>query len=169
MPYTHYKFPVDPHLKEQWIRAVSRRDSFQQTRWTPNENSVVCSAHFVDGAPTDSNPYPTLNLGYSMYNRPAKPRTGMRKTKNIIQKEPVTMVTTAVIADTSKSCEDWLTVSDDTDRYYICEANHTTVDGEPASATANDGKKVQILEEKLAACKRELFGKTLLLKSKTKN
>ena len=32
--------------------------------WTPKKQSRVCSIHFVDGQPTQSNPYPVLNLGY---------------------------------------------------------------------------------------------------------
>jgi len=39
-----------------------------KTPWQPNDESVVCSKHFVDNMPTESHPNPTLELGYALYN-----------------------------------------------------------------------------------------------------
>ncbi|WAR10178.1 THAP9-like protein, partial [Mya arenaria] len=38
-----FKFPKGSHKRRSWIKAMNRRD------WVPNENSFVCSAHFVSG------------------------------------------------------------------------------------------------------------------------
>nr|XP_037274932.1 oocyte zinc finger protein XlCOF22-like isoform X1 [Rhipicephalus microplus] len=38
-------------------------DNLQRANFDPNTASRVCSVHFVDGRPTEENPYPTLHLG----------------------------------------------------------------------------------------------------------
>ena len=43
---------------------VNRKDSTGKN-WVPRPHSRVCSKHFVDGSPTTTNPYPTLELGYN--------------------------------------------------------------------------------------------------------
>ena len=46
------------------------RTTKRKTAWTPNDSGdMVCSEHFVDGAPSLKNPNPTLKLGYE---KPAK-------------------------------------------------------------------------------------------------
>ena len=41
-----------------------RRTTKQKSAWTPGDSDMVCSEHFVDGMPTDDDPYPSLRLGY---------------------------------------------------------------------------------------------------------
>ena len=36
----------------------------RKSAWTPGDSDMVCSEHFVNGMPTDENPYPSLRLGY---------------------------------------------------------------------------------------------------------
>ena len=40
-PIHFYCFPDDPARSARWILAVNRKE------WTPNENSGICSEHFV--------------------------------------------------------------------------------------------------------------------------
>lgn len=66
LPFAHYLFPTEPNLRNKWIELVKRqKSSADTTKWIPSSSSVICSAHFKDGKPTDANPMPTLNLGYA--------------------------------------------------------------------------------------------------------
>ena len=38
-----FRFPKDLRKRKAWINAVNR------AHWLPNENSRICSTHFVDG------------------------------------------------------------------------------------------------------------------------
>lgn len=77
-------------------RQISETD---KTLWKPNSRSVVCSIHFKDGRPTDSNPLPTMHLGYSdtqlSESTTAKPRTPKQryvvdaKPQNITESAPM--------------------------------------------------------------------------------
>eukprot|EP00117_Sycon_ciliatum_P002170 scpid40809/ scgid7514/ THAP domain-containing protein 4 len=42
-----YRFPADPVKRKKWTVAV-RRD-----KWSPNQNTWLCSAHFVGGKKSD--------------------------------------------------------------------------------------------------------------------
>lgn len=67
LPYTLYRFPLDTDLRNKWIKVVNRQKSeTDRTLWQPTDHSVICSAHFMDGQPTDVYPIPTLNLGYNV-------------------------------------------------------------------------------------------------------
>jgi len=53
---------------ERWLKSIRRVD------FTPTENSVICSRHFIDSKPTSANPVPSL-FAYNDYGmRGAKPR-----------------------------------------------------------------------------------------------
>ena len=65
-PFKLIPFPTerrDPVARRVWINTVNRKSGGKN--WIPNENSRLCSTHFVDGEPTPRNPYPTLNIGYT--------------------------------------------------------------------------------------------------------
>ena len=53
-----FRFPKDAKKRKGWVTAVNR------TNWAPNEESRICSAHFVEGwhsdDPNDVNYRPTL-------------------------------------------------------------------------------------------------------------
>ena len=53
-----FRFPKDLRKRKAWVNAVNR------AHWLPNENSRICSTHFVDGwhsdDPDDVNYRPTL-------------------------------------------------------------------------------------------------------------
>lgn len=53
-----HRFPADPEHRRLWISNVNRKN------FLPTESSRVCSAHFVSGERTDTNPTPMRNLGY---------------------------------------------------------------------------------------------------------
>lgn len=42
-----YRFPTDPARKSLWITKINRKN------WAPNDNSRVCSAHFIKGVKSD--------------------------------------------------------------------------------------------------------------------
>ena len=51
-----HKIPVNEERWKAWIHAVSKgREAFD-----PPKNFKVCSNHFIDGKPTQTNPDPTL-------------------------------------------------------------------------------------------------------------
>ena len=58
--------PKDPLNREKCIRLINRSEHTKSSKlWSPKKGSRVCSLHFVDGMPTEENPYPTKNLGYN--------------------------------------------------------------------------------------------------------
>jgi len=63
--YKHYKFPRDEEARLIWAKLVNRKLSeTDNSLWMPTVHSVMCSIHFIDSKPTNSNPWPTLHLGY---------------------------------------------------------------------------------------------------------
>ncbi|KAJ8251695.1 hypothetical protein GJAV_G00224110 [Gymnothorax javanicus] len=65
-PFRLFPFPTqkqDPERRQRWIQAFKRPDPWKPKRLLPPRRCHrVCSAHFVDGAPSEANPNPTLNL-----------------------------------------------------------------------------------------------------------
>jgi hypothetical protein len=58
--------------RKAWTKLVNRQCSAKSKQiWTPDANSVVCSDHFIDGRPTICNPFPTLKLGYKLFDKPS--------------------------------------------------------------------------------------------------
>ncbi|ESO88160.1 hypothetical protein LOTGIDRAFT_165901 [Lottia gigantea] len=53
-----FRFPKNKRQRNAWIKAVNRKD------WLPNNNTWICSEHFLDGwhgyEPTDGNYSPTI-------------------------------------------------------------------------------------------------------------
>ena len=68
-PYVLYSFPKDPVKKNIWIARVNRKG------FTPNQESKICSRHFVGEEVNETNFYPTECLGY----KPHRRLTGGRK------------------------------------------------------------------------------------------
>ncbi|XP_062591744.1 uncharacterized protein LOC134253245 [Saccostrea cucullata] len=66
----------NPKLRRQWINAV-RRKNFKPSN--TDHWHAVCSRHFVDGRPTDTNPIPTL-FEYNNYMHDQAQGQGKRKT-----------------------------------------------------------------------------------------
>lgn len=56
IPFKFYTMPTDEHIKLEWIKAISRK--------ILPKTVYVCSKHFLDGMPTQRNPFPKLKLGY---------------------------------------------------------------------------------------------------------
>ena len=66
-PYELHNFPTrikKPVDKQNWIHLLNHVSSSNRL-WSRKKSSRVCSIHFIDGVPTDENPYPTENLGYN--------------------------------------------------------------------------------------------------------
>ena len=59
----------DPVARRKWIQILNRHPIPPQKRWEPAQGDRVCSEHFVDGAPTKVNPFPTQKLGYESKNK----------------------------------------------------------------------------------------------------
>ena len=51
----------------EWIKALNRKELPKKV--------FVCSEHFIDGKPTDRNPYPKLKLGYEIKATPGRRKT----------------------------------------------------------------------------------------------
>ncbi|CAG2201965.1 unnamed protein product [Mytilus edulis] len=65
-PFLLIPFPTerkDPAGRKKWTAIVNRKQG--NNNWQPNSESRICSKHFVDGEPTPSNPFPTIDLGYT--------------------------------------------------------------------------------------------------------
>ena len=68
-PFILITFPTetkDSYARGIWVRNVNRQDSSSSTGiWKPNNDSRICSIHFISGEPTPAHPYPTLNMGHT--------------------------------------------------------------------------------------------------------
>ena len=100
-PYQMLAFPKVESVKLEWEKLVNRTENMTRTvkyhshvvvhkrgeRWAASPYDRICSKHFVDGRPTPENPYPTVDMGYTI--TPIKPK---RKTptprKFIATKKP---------------------------------------------------------------------------------
>ncbi|KAH7953898.1 hypothetical protein HPB49_013813 [Dermacentor silvarum] len=59
-PFSMHSFPQgerNKSIRQCWIQNLQRKN------FDPGTTFRVCSIHFVDGRPTEDNPYPTLHLG----------------------------------------------------------------------------------------------------------
>ena len=69
-PFLLFPFPSekkDPDSMKTWTKLVNRMSTSKRGKiWEPNCDSRICSQHFLEEEPTTSNPYPSLNLGYSL-------------------------------------------------------------------------------------------------------
>ena len=82
-PFSLHRFPS----------AMMRRTTSKNTAWMPGSSDLVCSRHFVDGAPTLNNPDPSLELGYE---KPVKKvrralircHKETKKTEKMVEEEP---------------------------------------------------------------------------------
>ena len=75
-PFVLFTFPTkmrDSERRQKWIKAINRK-SEDNKNWQPNDNSRVCSNHFVNGRPTEQNPDPSINLGYTPVTKHKKTR-----------------------------------------------------------------------------------------------
>ncbi|CAC5379540.1 unnamed protein product [Mytilus coruscus] len=69
-PFKLFPFPTkDLEDRKLWIKVINRQQKKGKI-WEPNYDSRVCSEHFLDGHPSEANPYPTLKLGYDPIKRP---------------------------------------------------------------------------------------------------
>ena len=73
-PYTHIQFPKDQLTLREWCVLINRKRK-DGTLWFPAKSDRICSAHFVDGQPTQENPKPSLLMGHE----PAKQKLAHRK------------------------------------------------------------------------------------------
>ncbi|KAJ8251693.1 hypothetical protein GJAV_G00224090 [Gymnothorax javanicus] len=65
-PFRLFPFPTqkqNPEWRQKWIQAFKRPDPRNPKKLLPPRPCHrVCSTHFLDGAPSEANPNPTLNL-----------------------------------------------------------------------------------------------------------
>lgn len=76
-PFKLFPFPSevkDPEGRKQWIANVNRIDTQTGQIWQPTSDSRIRSLHFLDGIPTQMNPYPTLHMGYVSSRFTKRPR-----------------------------------------------------------------------------------------------
>ncbi len=70
-PFCLHSFPSEMrfgHIRAEWVRKINCTTK-KKGAWIPGSSDMVCSLHFISGAPTAENPVQTLNLGYE---KPAK-------------------------------------------------------------------------------------------------
>ena len=68
-----FLFPTkkkNPTARDSWRKIVNRNVDLKGCKlWEPSKDSRVWSKHFIDGEPSNENPYPTRNLGYDATKR----------------------------------------------------------------------------------------------------
>ncbi|CAC5380854.1 unnamed protein product [Mytilus coruscus] len=79
--------PANETKRLQWIKALNRK--------TLPKHVFVCSDHFLDGAPTEQNPFPKLNLGYESQRTPGRRKLSRqepesRKRKRLLEESSST-------------------------------------------------------------------------------
>ncbi|XP_038059042.1 uncharacterized protein LOC119730296 [Patiria miniata] len=66
-PFRFHYFPANLTVREEWVERVDRYETggsgITPRRWQPRIDSVLCSEHFVNGAPSKEYPIPWLKLG----------------------------------------------------------------------------------------------------------
>lgn len=73
-----------PKARNQWIKKVSRKHPKTGKNWQPSADDSVFSNHFVHGKPTDTDPIPSIDLGYN------QPGMLAKNTKRAVPKERTT-------------------------------------------------------------------------------
>ncbi|XP_065665774.1 uncharacterized protein LOC136087229 [Hydra vulgaris] len=84
-PFRLYPFPTSKKnhgKRDSWKKLLNRIDKDSNKLFSPSKDSRICSLHFVDGMPTDCNPYPTLKMGCDTKRRALilSPPSKIRKT-----------------------------------------------------------------------------------------
>lgn len=89
---TFHPFPTqkkDPKGRKVWLKLIKRKN------YDPPKHHRLCSKHFVDGKPTNENPYPTL-FSYNNFKEPINSRsTGSIEKRNSGNSEKPSNVTRA--------------------------------------------------------------------------
>ena len=67
IPYRLHVMPSKESIRLEWIKALNRKELPKKV--------FVCSEHFIDGKPTDRNPYPKLKLGNEIKATPGRRKT----------------------------------------------------------------------------------------------
>lgn len=86
-PFELFTFPrenKDSYSRSVWTKNVYRVNT-DGSNWQPNENTRICSHHFVDGFPSVTNPFPTLSMGHD-YSITTKSRPPPKERLNISSK-----------------------------------------------------------------------------------
>ena len=103
-PFRFHYFPKsDLAVREEWVRRVGRQEADGKKRWEPRKDSVLCSEHFVNGAPSAEYPIPWFKLGRDF----GTPRPARR----VLFRTPPEWTIPA--AEVGLGCE--LTIGDDND------------------------------------------------------
>lgn len=70
--------PSDNAKKLEWIKAINRE--------TLPKRVFVCSEHFLDGVPTDRNPYPKVKMVYETKQNTRSTKTAKQNTDFNVKK-----------------------------------------------------------------------------------
>ena len=106
-PFRLFCFPgpiISPEKRESWIRSLNRETKCRKP-WKPCSSDRICSDHFVDGIPTESNPDPTLKLGFEALPRPM-PRRALLKVPIEKKQHSVDQSATALSSTTVLAAEE---------------------------------------------------------------
>ena len=127
-----------------------------------NNDSVVYSVHFVDKMPTDSNPLPTLNLGYQLCRQPVTGRQ-LNKLENKRATETVSLMPSE--SSCGQHAEDWL-VSEESRQ----PPHYSFGDAPSFAETSNSQVRVRPsgVAVQLAQLKAQHFKQTMTLRTKTR-
>lgn len=127
-PFVLFPFPSENNMDKRniWVANVGRVETVDRVlkspggpihrkkndRWQPSSYDRICSDHFVDGKPTDLNPYPVLKMGHnssSLKRKVRKPPTQRQfplpKRKKDITLTPSQNVCDSNMEDNTKSQE----------------------------------------------------------------
>ncbi|XP_062576281.1 uncharacterized protein LOC134238184 [Saccostrea cucullata] len=139
-PFQLFPFPTelrDPHARSVWRKNINRTSTDGKNIWSPNDNSRVCSKHFVDGAPSLLHPYPTINLGHmsSIVSKGRLPPTKRELSKETPKKRKI-----------SESQDDPV---------YVCKLDHDYAN--PCITCIEKSKEISALKSKINELQIELI------------
>eukprot|EP00794_Sanderia_malayensis_P002219 gene2219-2526_t len=131
-PFRLHSFPSEMRfgdIRAELIRKINRTTK-KKGVWKPGSSDMVCSLHFIEGAPTAENPVPTLNMGYE---KPAK------KCRRELIRQPVS----------APECRSDAAQPIDIEPESIGEEGNSNAETQPSCSSSRNNDFVESLQNKV--------------------